>query len=102
MSRQSRNRSGQTQREFLRMTRTTGVPVEKPKASPPPTPERPVYRSGSSHVRSDGTPKVSIESADDARTLADWSEQTSGLRFNVYLCDQRPEHYHVGRAKETK
>lgn len=57
-----------------------------------------IPRGVSSHVRSDGTPKVSYRLEDDAWVAARQFEDRTGERMNAYRCGECPD-WHIGHAK---
>lgn len=57
-----------------------------------------VPRGVSSHVRSDGTPKVRYRLEQDAWVAARHFEDRTGERMNAYRCGECPD-WHIGHAK---
>ena len=57
-----------------------------------------VTRGANSHVNSDGTPKISYLSIDDAQDAAMNYFNDRGERMNAYRCGDG-DHFHIGHAK---
>lgn len=53
-------------------------------------------RGPRSHLRWNGSPKVSFQLEVDAKAMAEKLTRVTGRRQVHYLCDQNPSHWHVG------
>lgn len=56
---------------------------------------RPAY----SHVNADGQPKRVLTTSAEAKAYVVQLETDTGAAFGYYLCGERPEHFHVSRAR---
>jgi len=55
-------------------------------------------RDAGSHVLDDGRAKISYEDRAKAVEVANMKWAIDGQPRNVYLCAQKPPHYHVGHG----
>lgn len=55
-------------------------------------------RDAHSHVRSDGVAKVSYETREAAAKAANIWWARDGIPRNPYLCNQKPDHWHIGKG----
>ena len=49
-----------------------------------------------SHIRKDGTAKITYMTREEAVPVANILWAKSGRPHNVYLCWQKPDHWHIG------
>lgn len=93
MSRGKPSKAGRRYHEARETRRPTcGSQAPRPPDKQPAVPER---RRRWSHVLDDGTPKQ-VMGAEEATEAA--------RRFGLvaYICSEKPEHYHIGRATDGK
>lgn len=55
-------------------------------------------RDRGSHVRDDGIAKITYATRDEAARAANVLWARDGTPRNPYMCDQGPEHWHIGKG----
>jgi hypothetical protein len=59
-------------------------------------------RNARSHVGKDGAAKATFPTEQAAQSRAVQLESITGRPFSFYLCEQRPDHWHLGSSRNNR